>query len=260
MTPTGTYTSGVTGGRITPGCGSALPTPPSPPPNQASIMAAVLSPLLPPPPSLPLPASAPTGPNGSSSTALMTNCSGQKSCSPRWVIGTNSRACTRRVIRPSCQWTSTRVCVPMITAAGRTGIGLRSATRGAIGGGVSSLVLPASMPVDTFLLKSAAAPRLTKPPTPPPPPCVRSASANANAAAVPVFTDATAPAPVISATWAAIPADTAASANSRSTHAGSSPLSYIPSNGYIGSVLAYPSTGAVSSTMAWSPSCQHVCP
>ena len=53
-----------------------------------------------------------------SSARRVTNCPGQKSCSPRCSCGTKSRAAIRRVVLPSCHSTSTYVRVPTTVAAG----------------------------------------------------------------------------------------------------------------------------------------------
>ena len=55
-----------------------------------------------------------------SSARRVTNCPGQKSCSPRCSCGTKSRAAIRRVVLPSCHSTSTYVRVPTTVAAGRS--------------------------------------------------------------------------------------------------------------------------------------------
>ena len=77
-------------------------------------------------PAAPLAATPPLASGGFRSSARRaTNCPGQKSCSPRCSCGTRSFAATRRVTLPSCQRTSTYVCVPTTVAAGRSrGIGL----------------------------------------------------------------------------------------------------------------------------------------
>ena len=76
-------------------------------------------------PAAPLAATPPLASGGFRSSARRaTNCPGQKSCSPRCSCGTRSFAATRRVTLPSCQRTSTYVCVPTTVAAGRSrGIG-----------------------------------------------------------------------------------------------------------------------------------------
>ena len=207
--------------------------------------------------------------SGSASSRLATNCSGQKSCSPRCRMGTRSRERTRRVFVPSCQCTSTRVCVPTITAVGRIG-GTRATSSGA------------SFPERGASSPSGDAPVTGDAPVPSPPSPSFSAPLSAPlgfaplplrlaflawdvfgpprsiALAVPRFTAPAAPA--VSDTLAASVTESLAAACALVVSAGSTPSSNCASaSSFANADSSCVALGCSASTMARSPNCQHVC-
>ena len=112
-----------------------------------------------------------------SSARRVTNCPGQKSCSPRCSCGTKSRAAIRRVVLPSCHSTSTYVRVPTTVAAGRSaGIAAFSETRLSLNRRASARFISSAAPTDSHTDAATPAPALAawcarampKPSTPPP--------------------------------------------------------------------------------------------
>ena len=198
--------------------------------------------------------------SGSASSRLATNCSGQKSCSPRCRMGTRSRERTRRVFVPSCQCTSTRVCVPTITAVGRIG-GTRASSSGA------------SFPERGRRLRRRGDAPVPSPPSPsfsaplgfapflfasPFSRGTSSARRVPSPLAVPRFTAPAAPA--VSDTLAASATESLAAACALVVSAGSTPSSNCASaSSFANADSSCVALGCSASTMARSPNCQHVC-